>query len=198
MIWPLSRFDEMFAESDDPWAFDTRFYERRKRALTLAALDKSLYRRGFEPGCANGVLSADLAARCETLLVSDAIDAAVALARRRLASCPHVRVQKLVTPNEWPEGRFDLIVLSELGYFLEEAELQTLLARSVEALDEDGTLLLCHWRHPIEGCALTGDEVHERLPTHGLTRIAAIVEADFLLDVWSRDARSVGAREGLV
>lgn len=33
-----SYFNELFLNSDDPWAFKQRWYERRKRALTLAAL----------------------------------------------------------------------------------------------------------------------------------------------------------------
>ncbi|NYS43147.1 SAM-dependent methyltransferase, partial [Pseudomonas syringae pv. actinidiae] len=63
-----SYFDELFRNNDDPWAFKKRWYERRKRALTLAALPRERYRAIFEPGCANGELSADLAERCDTLV----------------------------------------------------------------------------------------------------------------------------------
>ena len=50
-------FDEapvrlLFEASDDPWSFKSRWYEARKRALTLAALPKLRYGRAYEPGCA--------------------------------------------------------------------------------------------------------------------------------------------------
>ncbi len=31
-------FADLYAGNDDPWAFRTRWYERRKRELTLASL----------------------------------------------------------------------------------------------------------------------------------------------------------------
>lgn len=88
-------FDEMFAKSDDPWKFQSRWYERRKCALTLACLPSERYAHGFEPGCANGELSAGLATRCDHLLVSDGVDKAVSLARERLNGCPNVENRKL-------------------------------------------------------------------------------------------------------
>ena len=36
-------FDRLFADNDDPWAFRQRWYERRKRALTLALLTRPRY-----------------------------------------------------------------------------------------------------------------------------------------------------------
>ena len=33
-------FDQLFAGNDDPWAFRQRWYEQRKRALTLAVLTR--------------------------------------------------------------------------------------------------------------------------------------------------------------
>ena len=50
-----SYFDELFQGNDDPWAFKQRWYERRKRALTLAALPRERYASVFEPGCANEI-----------------------------------------------------------------------------------------------------------------------------------------------
>ena len=45
-------------------------------------------------------------------------------------------------------GRFDLVSVSEVGYFLGPAALERLVGRALAALTEDGHLLLCHWRHP--------------------------------------------------
>ena len=193
-------FDDMFVASDDPWALRTRWYETRKRALTLASLPKAGYRSAYEPGCANGELSAALAERCEALLVSDGAGKAVDRARCRLAALPHVTVVKAWLPEEWPaSASFDLIVISELGYVFEAAALATLAQKALRSLRPGGTVLACHWRRPIGGCSLTGDAVYELLDAgFRLPRLSQNIDADFRLDVWCTDDSSVGSREGLV
>lgn len=192
-----NHFDELFRQNDDPWGFRSRWYEARKRALTVACLPTRRYARGYEPGCANGELSAQLAERCERLLVSDVSARAVALARERLAALAHVEVVQADLPADWPEGGFDLIAISELGYFVDAASLDAIAAQARAALLPGGTVLACHWRRPIRGCALDGDAVHERLARGlGLPVLCELREADFVLHVWSSDPRSVAEREG--
>lgn len=96
-------FDGLFAGNDDPWAFRQRWYEQRKRAITLAALPRPHYRAIFEPGCANGELSAELAGRCDRLLCCDTANAAVNLARTRLSLFDHAEVRQNRLPGDWPE-----------------------------------------------------------------------------------------------
>ena len=60
-------FDGLYKSSDDPWNLREGWYERRKRSLTLALLPRPRYRNAFEPGCANGELTAELATRCDAL-----------------------------------------------------------------------------------------------------------------------------------
>ena len=54
---PPEYFDRMYAESDDPWRFETSEYERRKYAATLAALPRARYENALEIGCSIGVLT---------------------------------------------------------------------------------------------------------------------------------------------
>ena len=191
-------FDALFEGRDDPWGFKTRWYEQRKRALTLAALPRPRYANAYEPGCANGELSAALADRCDQLLVSDGNTRALALARARLAALPHVQVLKAWLPDEWPPGRFDLVVISEVAYYLDAAALLDLVDRARQSLNEHGTVLACHWKAPIEGCALTGSQVHGQLSHQlGLHRVLRVDDPDFLLDVWCGDATSTAEAEGL-
>jgi SAM-dependent methyltransferase len=199
MTLPPAYFDAMYAESPDPWGFTSRWYERRKYALTLAALPRERYRRGFEPGCSIGVLTALLADRCEQLLATDVAPAAVATATERLAPYDGVDVAELAVPHDWPMGRFDLIVLSEIGYYLSADDLELLLDRVVGSLEPGGTLLAVHWRHPVADYPLRGDDVHDLLATSPeLHRLARHEETDLLLEVFETEpARSVAQRSGL-
>lgn len=196
---PRGHFEALFESSDDPWHFKQRWYESRKRALTLACLPRARYDSGYEPGCANGELSAALAERCDRLLITDGAEAAVSLARRRVARLPQVTVARAWVPDEWPDANFDLIVISELAYYLGPAALVELAAKARASLRPAGDIVVCHWRHPIDGCAMPGDEVHVALSQAlGLPRTWSLADPDFRLEVWSADERSVGEREALL
>jgi hypothetical protein len=57
----VERFATLSADGNDPW--DTgSWYERRKRALMLAALPQERYGTALEPGCGTGELTVELAA----------------------------------------------------------------------------------------------------------------------------------------
>ena len=154
--------DDLHQHEADPWGVDVRWYEERKRQLTLAALPRPRFRRGLEVGCSRGALAEQLATRCDDLVAVDRSPTAVAQARSRLADVPHVRVEERDVPAEWPSGRFDLVVVSETGYFLSPGSLDRLIARISGSLEPGGTILLCHWRHPVKGWVLDGPDVHER------------------------------------
>lgn len=191
-------FDQLFAGNDDPWAFRQRWYEQRKRALTLALLTRPRYASIFEPGCANGELSFELAARCDRLLCCDTAQAAVCLAQTRLRDFSHATVQQSRLPEQWPNESFELIVLSELCYYLDPNDFDQLIDRALASLTPGGQLLACHWRPPIEGCPQTAEMVHARLDQRlGMAHLAHHHESDFLLDLWSLDGTTVATQEGL-
>lgn len=192
-------FETLYAREADPWRFDGSWYEARKRALLLASLPAERYASAFEPGCATGHLTAELAQRCDALLASDGSAAAALATRQRLQGQGqrHVTVMQAWLPRDWPgERRFDLIVLSEFLYYLSPADQAALAAAARASLHPGGTIAACHWRHPIPGCEDGGDAVHARLGTSlSLPQSMTLRDADFCLDVWSADA-SAAAHEG--
>jgi SAM-dependent methyltransferase len=192
-------FDALYAESGDPWALASRWYEIRKRALIMACLPARALGRVFEPACAGGELTAELARRASRVLATDSNPRALAQARQRLAACLNVTLALGRLPQDWPEGRFDLIVLSEIGYYFEPDDWRAVAARAVDALDEGGAILACHWRHAFDVRRQTAEAVHGAIGRHGeLFLLADHVEHDFLLQVWTRRPQSVAAAEGLV
>ncbi|MGB9482856.1 MAG: SAM-dependent methyltransferase [Candidatus Dormiibacterota bacterium] len=184
MTLALTYFEELYAADPDPWNFETRWYEHRKHELSVAALPRQKYATALELACANGRLTELLAVRCGDLLAVDAIASPVDRARERLARFSHVRVEQRQLPQQWPEGKFDLIVVSELLYYFDEGELASVVSLLQASLEPEGTLLAVHWRNVVAEYPLTGDAVHKALGARvGLGLLAHHEEDDFLLDV---------------
>lgn len=154
-------FDDVYRASEDPWNFATSPYEAAKYAATLAALPRAHYRTAFEAGCSIGVLTQQLAPRCAELLSVDVSPQALEQARARCAALPQVRFERRYLPGEFPPGTFDLILISEVGYYLALPDLLRLRELCLNALAPDGHLLLVHWTPFVPDYPLTGDQVHE-------------------------------------
>lgn len=179
-------FDAQYASSPDPWGFESSPYEQRKYGLTMASLPAPRYRSAFEPGCSIGVLSAQLATRCDRLLATDIVPAAVARAARRCRGASHVHCEVRSVPDQWPTGPFDLVVLSEIAYYFDRPTLSQLMDRLLDSTSAGATLVAVHWRGPTD-YPLTGDEAHRMLGSSpAFTRRVHHVEDEFVLDVWQR------------
>ncbi|WP_265500757.1 SAM-dependent methyltransferase [Paracoccus beibuensis] len=114
----LRHLSSLYSQSDDPWDHRTSPYEQAKYDATLDAIGHGPFHDALEIGCGNGTLLARLAPRCRSLTGLDCIPAAVALARQAVATHPHVTVLEACVPDDLPDGHFDLVVLSEVLYFL--------------------------------------------------------------------------------
>ncbi len=159
---PPDYFDSVYDANADPWNFEASPYEKAKYADTVAALRQNQYHAAFEIGCSLGVLTELLAPRCQQLLAVDVAEAPLARARQRCAHLPQVEFQRMTLPAEFPVGRrFDLVVLSEVGYYWALPDLKQTAALLVDALLPGGQLLLVHRTPPVHDYPLTGDEVHD-------------------------------------
>jgi trans-aconitate methyltransferase len=153
-------FDVVYASDPDPWKFASSAYERDKYAITLAALPQSRYVSALEIGCAIGVLTEDLALRCDGLLAIDAARAPLTEARRRCVELSTVRFEQMFVPEQWPDGAFDLILLSEIVYYLSADDVVRLGSRVSTSLASEGNVVLVHWTGETD-YPLTGDEAAE-------------------------------------
>lgn len=154
-------FDDVYRANTDPWAFATSPYERTKYTDTLASLPRPHYEQAFEIGCSIGIFTAQLAQRCGHLLSVDVSETALAQARQRCAELPQVTLKRLQVPQEFPEGQFDLILMSEVGYYWSKPDLARAADQMLAALAPGGQLLLVHWTPFVPDYPQTGDEVHE-------------------------------------
>ncbi len=140
---PAEYFEGRYQEDIDPWDFRSSPYEREKYDATLTALSKPIYQRVLEVGCSIGVLTAKLARRSGRLLAIDASQKAIDAAHENAPS--NVTFEKRVLPGDFPEGPFDLIVLSEVLYYFSEADLRLVADLCCAALAPGGEMVLCHW-----------------------------------------------------
>ena len=83
----------------------------------------------LEVGCSIGVLTRLLASRCDAVLAIDAARTPLVEAKRRCADLPGVRFEQMFVPEQWPNGVFDLILLSEVVYYLSREDVDRLAAR---------------------------------------------------------------------
>lgn len=152
-------FDALYATNPDPWNFEGSDYERAKYAATLAALPCAHYRNALELGCSIGVLTAKLASRCDALLAIDGAEAALRVARRRCAAMPQVAIRAGWVPGDWPgdAAPFDLILLSEMLYYLDREDIARLAQRILDSAASGADILAVHWTgatdYPLSGDA---------------------------------------------
>jgi len=190
-----TNFDAMF-EQADPWGFETLWYEARKRDLLMAVLPEKHYGRALEAGCATGRLTAELAKRCDALLAVDLAERAVRRTQARMAAHPHVNVRRATLPADWPPGSFDLIVLSEIGYFFQRDDWLATARHAGAALNPNGTIVACHWLRPFAERQIGTRQIHSDVARQpGLHRHVRHVEPDFVLEVWSRNPQALRFRE---
>ena len=86
-----------------------------------------------------------------------------------------------------PDGTFDLIVFSELGYYFSADRLRAIVGRLEDRLERGGELVAVHWLGQSPDHVLSGDEVHEVLSeTLACEWIGGSRHVGFRIDSWRR------------
>jgi SAM-dependent methyltransferase len=183
----VEHFESMYRAQVDPWQFRTSTYERSRYDALLAALSKTSYRCALEPGCSIGEFTAQLAPRCERLVSFDFAASAVAVARARCKDLPQVALFEADLGSYQPDERFDLIIVSEVGYYFKPDALRSVVSHLAASLEPGGELFAAHWLGHSEDHVLHGDEVHDiLLDAMPLTHQYARRHDAFRIDSWTR------------
>jgi SAM-dependent methyltransferase len=192
MNWPRTAcspnaFEEMYRQSRDPWNFSRSEYERGRYRATLDAMLRRSNRRAFEPGCSIGELTAQIARRCDRVVATDVAPSAVALAYERCRGLGNVDVYQADLANGPPKGPFDLVVMSEVGYYFEPRMLVAIAIATAVQLEAGGEFVAVHWLGHSDDHVLGGDAVHGLLANHlPLDWIKGQRHSGYRIDTWKR------------
>jgi len=191
-------FEDLYRHNSDPWGYDAHWYEARKRQICLALLTKPRYPKVLEVGCSNGHLSFHLAQRAEQLVCIDVSESAVRLASERLKELEHVVVENRKIPEDYSIQKFDLILISEMAYYLSKDELHEFIEKLKHSLNDDGEILCCHWRHEIQDFELNAEQVHQAFQQHfPFHHYLSLNDPDFMIDLWTANTSSLAQQEKL-
>lgn len=184
----LAHYERWFAEEPDPWNFETSEYELAKRRATLVACGEPRRSAILELGAANGVLAHDLTRLGERVVAVEGVASAAALARTRLADITGAQVVEGLIPDAVPQGPYDLVVASEILYYLSPEAYRVTLGAIADWLAPGGRLVAVHWRPAGPERPRTADDVHADLI--GLPALAHLggngARDDYRLDVFER------------
>jgi len=176
-------FEALYIKDPDPWNYESSPYEARKYAATVGVLPQATYRRGLDLGCSIGVLTCKIATLCNSLTAVDTSRHALTVARQRCPD-PHVSFVHAHLPDgEWG-APFDLLVLSEILYYLQPEAIQRLAKRLTRHADRGAHVVLAHWtgktNYPLTADAAT-ELLRSSLPVSVLEEVT---HPKYRLDLW--------------
>jgi SAM-dependent methyltransferase len=164
-------FEAKYQKKADPWDFSSKPYELQRYNAIVSAIAHRRYARAFEPGCSIGVLTERLAAYCDEVYAIDFSPSASAQARMRCAHLAQVQVHCASLPEGIPKKDFDLLVLSEIGYYFTPQDWHHISTELIDSAPPGAIVLASHWLGRSQDHRISGDEVHEILLSHARLRI---------------------------
>ena len=182
-------FKDVYAANEDPWNFETSAYEAAKYRVTLESLPREKYENALEIGCSIGVLTELLASRCSHLTATDVSQTALEKAADRCKNLEHVNFIILSFPQEIPANNYDLIMLSEVAYYLSPTDWKMGMQKLYSAMTSAAHLVLVHWLPEVHDYPQTGDEVHDSFREemqNKMKNVFNIRKEKYRIDIWEK------------
>jgi hypothetical protein len=186
MITPTD-FDQLYRGDEDPFRVGESWYEQRKIAVTMSSLAAPRYREIWDVGCGTGHLAVALAGRCDRLLAG--------------VGHAEVEVHELPAAPTDSAGRFDLVMLSEVLYYLppDGIDATGAMVTEITATDRTAEVMVVNWRHFPSDAHLSGLAAADRLDLllRDLGWQSPVVhhDEDFVLRSWRRPPGTPAADE---
>jgi len=153
-------WNKVFAR-EDPWDYSNA-YEQQKYKHTLEMIPEGSRSRVLELGCAEGLFTEMLAEKVDDILAVDISERALERATNRCARLDNVRFKQHDIAQGIHAGEFDLIICSEILYYLRDRYAVEAFASQVkEALPPGGYVLMTHANMVSDDKSQTGFDFNE-------------------------------------
>jgi SAM-dependent methyltransferase len=159
----VAGFDLKFRGNVDPWNYRHSRFEHQKRKVLIEACGCAKRGRGLELACANGETTRELSQLCLKLTAIDGSPTALAEAQRRHGHIQGLKFLRASLPTEMPKGPFDLIVVSEIAYYLRSHDLARLARNLPYALAPGGRVIVLDHRRRFPDAAQHSGRAHQML-----------------------------------
>lgn len=179
-----AHFDRLYEADIDPWHFRKSAYEAEKYRATIDAFPQPRFSKCLELGCSIGVLTKLLAARCDAIVAIDTSARALEEAKKICAGLNVDFRQAYLPEGEIGEG-YDLVVASEVLYYLDAPSLGALATRLAGLVKPGATCIGVHWTGPTD-YPLSGDHATQLFQMESdLARVSHATTDQYRLDVWT-------------
>lgn len=139
-----AQIEELFATQADPWGY-TNDYEQTKYSQTLELLPEGPIEDVLELACAEGHFTVQLAPYAKRLVAADISATALRRAEDRCAEHDNVTFEQIDISKDEIPGRYDVIVCSEVLYYLaRRSRLEAFAGELRRALKPGGRLVMAH------------------------------------------------------
>ncbi|WP_170271955.1 glycosyltransferase [Sphingobium limneticum] len=150
------QFWDSYFSNTDPWNYGSS-YEQEKYRLQLDCVPSGPIGNALELACAEGMFTVQLAERVDHLLATDIAKPAIDRARQRLSGRENVEFALLDLSKESLPCNLDLIICSEVLYYLDDREeLASVTARLAAALAPGGAIVTAHAYLAVDDPGSTG------------------------------------------
>lgn len=181
-------FNSIF-EEDNPWLY-TGDYEQTKYEQTLAVIGEQRIGRALELACAEGHFTVQLAPLVDELIAADISPIALERAEQRCRrhGFDDIEFRRIDLRSDELPGNLDLIVCSEVLYFMDdEAALADLARRFAGALRVGGRLVMAHANLIVDDPDKTGFEWGHEFGARRIGEIVADVDGLRMVSICTSD-----------
>ncbi|WP_404862903.1 class I SAM-dependent DNA methyltransferase [Georhizobium sp. MAB10] len=156
----LDGFENLFQCDPDPWDYETSAFEAHKRSVLLRHAGLSPRGRVLELACANGVTTQALMNVGLRVTALDGSLTAISQAQARLGKISRLRLLHANLPEGMPKERFDLIVVSEIVYYLGSIAARQLAKSVANRVSPGGRVVVLHHHVNFPDASVNPEHAH--------------------------------------
>ncbi|ACF14311.1 Methyltransferase type 12 [Chloroherpeton thalassium ATCC 35110] len=135
-------FNWFYKFSSDPFDLEKSDYEAHKFALVAKCVQEIHVKNALDIGCGTGVLTEKISHFCTHILGIDFSTEAIETAKNRCAGQSNIRFLAADIRAFQPPETYDLVLCSEVLYYVGEPDLEKFLGLLHVALSENGRLIV--------------------------------------------------------